>query len=167
MRFWHLLVLFAFAGGGLSSARADVILSGSVQSFSGPSGTPCMASGTSSFSLSLNCGELSSTSTQATVTGTASPYGGSLYVLAEAPGFYPYDAIASEQMDLNGTYVLTGGSGIATLTFLLEAPGYQYGDDGGVSCTFTFDGTSQACGPLVPVGNGDVFGSEFKFYDGI
>jgi hypothetical protein len=161
MRSVYLIALLAFAG-MLSPARADVVLSGSVQSSSGPEGTPCVASGTSSFSLSLNCGEISSSSTQATVTGTAGPYSGSLMVNAFAPDNYPFDAIASEGLDLNGTYVLTGGVGAATLTFLLEAPEFQYGDQGSVSCTFTFDGTSQSCGPLVPV-DGAVLGSELSF----
>ena len=152
MRFWYLLVLFTFAGGALWNARADVILSGSVQSYSGSSGTPCSVSGTSSSSLSLNCGALSSSSTQATVTGTATPYGGSLYVNASGSNNYPYFAVASEQLDLNETYVLTGGSGAATLTFLLDFPGYQFGDQGSFSCTFTFDGTSQSCNGLASVG---------------
>lgn len=162
MRFRYLLVLFAFAG-ALSCARAGVILSGSVLSFSGPNGTPCMGSGTSSVSLSLNCGEATSSSTQATVMGTVSAYGGSLYVNASAPNNYPYDAIASEEVDLNGTYVLTGGSGAATLTFLLEAPEFQYGNEGGLSCAFTFDGTSQSCDQLFPVDGGSVLGSELSY----
>lgn len=118
-----------------------------------------MASGGGVSSLSLNCGDTSPFATQATVTGTASPYAGSLYINAQATNLGD-SAIASGQVGLNETYILTGGSGTATLTFLLSTPDFHYGDQGQLGCAFTFDGTSQDCAQSTSIDQG---GSELDF----
>lgn len=150
MRAVYAMLLFAFFC-SFCPARAAVILSGSVLSFSGPDVTPCRASGTSSSSLSLNCGELSDSSTQATVTGTADQYRGSLYVNAAGDNNPRFSATAIEQVDVSGIYEVTGGVGPATLTFQVEAPYFENGDQGTLSCTFTFNGTSQTCSGFAPL----------------
>jgi hypothetical protein len=147
------ILLFALSG-SVGFARADVIVSGNVQTFRSSDGTACMASGAAPFNLSLNCGEVSNSSPQATVKGTANEFGGSLLVNADAPGFAPSSAMASGGIGISGTYVMTGGSGMATLTFLLSAPEFQFGDQGSISCVFAVDGVSQTCGVLAPVGTG-------------
>jgi len=144
------ILLFAFFC-LLPSALADEVFYGSVQTnlYTDSGETSCMASGDSSSSLSLNCGGMSQSTPSATVRGTGNPYDGSLYIDAEGgPTFSIGDAVAQLDLNLNETYVLTGGSGAGTLTFLLNAPDFNYGDQGVLGCTFTFDGTSQNCGRI-------------------
>jgi hypothetical protein len=53
-------------------------------------------------------------------------------------------------------------SGPTTLSLLVEFPGYEFGNEGGLTCLIAVDGISQSCGGIVLLENG-VPGSEVSF----
>ena len=146
MRLGSLLLLSIFVGAALSSARADVIFSGAVStSVSNGPGTPvqtCESSGAASDSISVSC--FGNSNTTANVTGTGNPYGGSLAAAAFVVGDLNASA-ALGQLDLQDTYLLTGGTGPATLDVSIRS--LRLGDLNYPfeSCTLTFNGMSRAC----------------------
>ena len=146
MRIGSLIVLLLFAG-AFSSAHADVTLSGFAETFGPAGGATCLDSGTSSSSLSLSCG-LKRPRQEPPVWHGGS-LDGSLFVVAVGDE----NAIASVQVDLN-EWLVANGSGPATLSFLLEFPGSQYGNEGGLSCLIAVDGVSQSCGDTTLLENG-------------
>jgi hypothetical protein len=151
MRVGSLLLLFAFVG-VLPSARADVLFSGSVSihpynAGTGTAGTPCLDSGTSYGSISLQCSNADPVAT-ASVTGSGDPFSGSLNVDTAVAGFTGYamsTEVATGELELNETYVLIGGFGPTTVNLDFFSPTYLHINSGVLDCTVTFDGASQAC----------------------
>jgi hypothetical protein len=130
--------------GSLSVARADVIVSGSVMT-SGAQGINCSNSGTASASLSLACNG-TNPSSYAMVSGQGDAFSGSvgLDVGVLAPDMPPFgSARGSVELALNQEYLLTGGTGTATVDFLVDQP-FHFPTTS-MSCNFTFNGTPQRC----------------------
>lgn len=142
MRAVFAILLFVLCG-SLLAARADVIVSGSVSTV-GAQGLNCSDSGTSASNLSLACNGTQPAS-YATVSGHGDAYSGNLALdvgmLEETP---PVGiARGSVELGLNQTYILTGGTGTATVDFLVDQP-YVFPSTS-MSCDFTFNGASQPC----------------------
>lgn len=147
MRAVYAILLFAFFG-SVSCARADVIFSGSV-STSGQTGRTCSAAGLASSSLNLDC-EDTQTQGYARAGGSGDPLSGSmdLHVFGGAPSTFGF-ATGMAQLSLNETYVLTGGTGSATVNFIVTPSAALSGDTPLVACSLTFDGMgTQSCGPV-------------------
>jgi hypothetical protein len=135
-----LFVLF----GSLSLARADVIVSGSV-STAGAQGINCSNSGTAPSSLSLACNGTNPAS-YATASGQGDAFSGSvgLDVGVLAPSMPPFgSAGGSVQLALNQEYLLTAGSGPATVNFIVDQP-FSFPTTS-MTCGFTFNGAPQFC----------------------
>ena len=116
------ILLFVFLG-SFSVARADVVVSGSVLT-AGTQGINCSDSGTAPSSLSLTCNGTSPAS-YAIVSGQGDAFSGSvgLDVGVLAPDMPPFGAArGSVQLALNQEYLLTGGTGTATVNFVLDQP---------------------------------------------
>lgn len=126
------------------SARADVIISGHVSTSGGATG--CSESGAEASNFSLTCNGTDPTST-AMVSGQGDALSGfvSLDMDVLAPGVPPIgSAMGLVQLELNEEYVLTGGTGSATVDFVVDRPFFS---TAGMSCGFTFNGISQFCDP--------------------
>jgi hypothetical protein len=137
------ILLFVFFG-SFSVARADVILNGSVLT-AGTQGINCSDSGTAASSLNLSCNGTNPTS-YATGSGQGDAFSGSvtLDVGVLAPDMPPFGgAEGSVQLALNQEYLLTGGTGTATVNFVVSQP-FNFPTTT-MSCGFTFDGTPQMC----------------------
>ena len=147
MRAVYAILLFAFFA-SVSCARADVIFSGSV-STSGQSGTTCSASGSASSSLNFDC-EDPQTKGFGRVAGSGDPLSGSmnLHVFGGTVGSNGF-ATSQIELQLNETYVLSGGTGSATVNFVVTPSEPFSGDIPSIVCSFTFDGmAAQSCGPV-------------------
>lgn len=141
------------------SARADVILSGHVLT-SNEQGGSCFDSGTSPSNLDLACSG-SDPQSSASVSGTASPFGGSLQMSAdvfgpESDGVGSAGAVIDLTIDEN--LLVTGGTGPTTVYFVANRPTFE---DGGVSCSFTIDGATTSCYPLAS--ETDTFASTVQY----
>jgi hypothetical protein len=137
------VLLFVFFG-SLPFARADVIVSGSVLTASGQVAN-CSNSGAAPSSLNLACNG-TNPSSYAMVSGQGNAFSGSLGldVGVLAPEMPPFGtAEGSVQLGLNQEYLLTGGSGTATVNFVVDQP-FNFPTTM-MSCDFMFDGTSQLC----------------------
>lgn len=137
------VLLFVFFG-SLLPARADVIVSGSVLTASGQV-VNCSSSGTAPSTLALTCNGTNPT-TYAIASGQGDAFSGSLGldVGVLAPDMPPFGtAGGSVQLGLNQEYLLTGGTGTATVNFVVDQP-YNFPTTS-MSCSFTFDGTPQTC----------------------
>jgi hypothetical protein len=137
------ILLFGFLG-SLSIARADVILSGSVAT-AGAQGISCSDSGTAPSSLNLACNGTDPAS-YAMVSGQGDALSGdvTLDVGVLAPEMPPFGATeGSVQLAMNQEYVLTGGTGMATVNFVVDQP-FNFPTTT-MSCGFTFDGAPQMC----------------------
>lgn len=157
MRFGSFLLLVIFMAAS-SSARADVIFSGSVTSNSS-GGPPCGRSEPGSSSISLACRSSNPTAT-ATVTGSGDAFGGSIYadslqISSEYSGQFAHST-AVGQLDLNETYVLIGGLGTGIVNFVITAPVPISPSSPEINCVFTFDGVSQSCVDDVMAGSGTI-----------
>jgi hypothetical protein len=136
MRTRFAILLFALFG-SLSFARADVILSGMVLTSSS-----CSTSGTGSISLSLACGG-DDPMRVASANGSANAFAGQIatnaFVTFQSgfPGF----ATASAELNLDGTYVLSGGVGMGTV----DIGFFDIRSEGENSCEVTFNGASMPC----------------------
>jgi hypothetical protein len=138
-------LLFALFG-SVSLAHADVIVSGSVSTI-GAQGMNCSDSGGAS-SLSLGCTGTNPGSF-ATLSASGDAYSGlislDLGVLTANPT--PAGAaIGSVQLTMNEGYILTGGTGTGTVTFVVSQP-FHFPTTT-ESCSFTFDGAAQSCDPV-------------------
>jgi hypothetical protein len=125
-------------------ARADVIVSGSVMT-AGAQGINCSESGTAPSSFGLTCNG-TNPATYATVSGQGDPFSGSvsLDVGVLAPEMPPFGgAQGSVQLAMNQEYLLTGGSGTATVNFVVDQP-FNFPTTT-MRCGFTFNGTPQMC----------------------
>ena len=147
MRAGFAILLFAFFCPFLS-ARADVIVSGSV-STTDQGATPCFDSGAASGSLSLTCSSsISGTSATASAAGSGDAFAGSVTGAASltgAPFTEPGVATGSVELMLNQSYVLTGGAGPATVVFDING----FTTTAVPSCSFIFNGVTQPfCTPF-------------------
>jgi hypothetical protein len=126
MRAVFAILLFALFG-SISSARAEVLFSGSVSTL-GPTGKSCSASESGSGSLNLNCSD-AQTAGYGMVTGSGDPFSGSMFLHVSGGNEFLM-GFATSQIDLklNETYVLTGGVGPATVNFALDIGAPRSGD---------------------------------------
>jgi hypothetical protein len=153
MRLGSLLLLIALMG-AFSSARADVLLSGVVNTSTsdvntGTSGSRCFSSANGPGSISLACSSSNPTTT-ATLTGRGDAFNGGLNFQGRVDNLFGEEvpsgrATGSAQLDLDETYLLEGGVGPATVNFYLNWPTYFAEDNSTVECSFVFNGASQSC----------------------
>ena len=140
------ILLLAFFCSFLS-ARADVIVSGSV-STSGSQGVNCSQSGAAPGSLSLTCNGTDPISS-ATAMGSGDALSGSIagYGSVLGPPLNPSgQASASIELDLNQEYLLTGGTGTATVDFTVSSQPFSTASP---SCSFSFNGVAAPmCDPI-------------------
>ena len=140
------LALLAFTG----SAYADAIVAGSV-SDRNLNGAMCSSAATSSTAVSLNCGAGGSSDGLALVNASVGPLGASMQVFLSslgnpmAPGATTL-ALANLSWGIDGTYVLTGGSGYGSVDW--SATSYRYGEGGGGlfgPCSIKLNGVTENC----------------------
>ena len=164
MRIGFLVLLLVFAG-ALASARADVIFSGSVSTF-GLTGRSCLASGSGSSSLNLNCSD-PQTAGYGIVAGSGDPFSGSMSLHVYGGTELGPLGLGTGliQLQLNETYVLTGGIGFATANFAVDPNESFSGDSPSITCSFAFDGmAAQSCGPVgTPPGIFTVFSETVEY----
>jgi hypothetical protein len=131
------------------SAHADEIVSGSISN-QPLSGSPCSSSSSSSSSISLGCAG-SATNGQAQLNASVTPLSASMEVSLSSyeeptqPGMTTV-AEANLSFTIDGTYVLTGGTGYGTVTW--SADSFRYGEGGGGlfgPCSITIDGVTETC----------------------
>lgn len=141
-----LLAALALAG----CAYGDSIVAGSVSNRNLAGGL-CSSAAASSSSVSLNCGSGGVTDGQAQVSATVGPLDASMQVFLSsygnpmAPGATTL-AFASLTWGIDGTYILTGGSGYGSVDW--SATSYRYGEGGGGvfgPCSITLDGVTETC----------------------
>lgn len=141
-----LLAALAIAG----YAYGDSIVAGTVSNRN-LSGGVCNSAAASSSSVSLDCGSGGVTDGLAQVTATVGPLDASMQVFLSsygnpmAPGTSTL-ALASLSWGIDGTYILTGGSGDGTVDW--SATSYRYGEGGGGvfgPCTITLNGVTESC----------------------
>jgi len=163
VRIKALVILLALLG-GVSSARADVIISGSVSvmTSNGPTspGPSCQSSGSAASSLALSCG-VSDPTASASLAGSGDAFSGSLSAstlqeTSDSTLFPNARAIASGQLDLSQTYVLLGGFGPATISFAIDVPFVFPDSQNRWGCAFDFNGVSQSCISDLGIGGGTI-----------
>lgn len=131
------------------SAYGDAIVSGSVsnQSLSGPT---CSSSASSGTSISLGCGA-GGTDGSAQVSAAVTPLTASMLVSLssyEDPGQPGMSMLAEANLSfvIDGTYVLTGGTGYGTVIWTADS--FRYGEGGGGmfgACSITIADVTQVC----------------------
>lgn len=140
------VLLLGFVG-PLSLAQADVMVNGSV-STSGLQGVNCSQSGAAAGSLSLTCAGTNPVSL-ATVMGGGNAFSGSVVGQGSVSGppFVPTGmATAFVELDLNQEYMLTGGTGTATVDFTVASQPFTTASP---SCSFSFNGVgAPMCNPI-------------------
>lgn len=141
-----LLAALAIAG----YAYGDTIVAGSVSNRNLTGGL-CASAAASSSSLSLGCGTGGITDGQAQVNATVGPLDASMQVFLSsygnpmAPGATTL-AFAGLSWGIDGTYILTGGSGYGSVEW--SATSYRYGEGGGGifgPCSITLAGVTENC----------------------
>lgn len=142
-----LLVLLAAS----ASAHADTLATGSVFNRD-LAGVVCSHSQSSASSLSLSCGSLTPVSEGfASLTANVGDTAGSMHALVNSwedfthPGFTTF-ASTSFSLSVNGTYMLTGGTGLGLVTWTTDA--FRHGEGGGGNfgpCTLNLAGVSEDC----------------------
>jgi hypothetical protein len=134
----------------VATAYGDQIVSGSVSN-QDLNGGACSSSSSSASSISLACGSGSSIGGQALVNASVTPLSASMQVELSSyedptqPGMSTL-AEANLSFVIDGTYMLTGGTGYGTVTWSAES--YRYGEGGGGvygPCSITIDGVTEAC----------------------
>jgi hypothetical protein len=140
MRIGAVVFLFAVTC-AFSSARADVIVSGSV-STTNQQGVSCSQSSTAG-SFDLSCDDsVSSATAQASVSELSGS--GSIYALGPLYA-YPYAyAQADIQLNVNAVFELTGGTGTTLFSASASATAPPFGAQS-ASCTIAIDGIWQFC----------------------
>jgi hypothetical protein len=133
-----------------SCAYGDTIVAGSVSN-STLTGSLCSSSGANSSSVSLNCGSGGTTSGLAQVSASVGPLDASMQVFLSsygnpmAPGMTTL-ALASLSWGIDGTYILTGGTGYGYVDW--SATSYRHGEGGGGlfgPCSITLNGVKETC----------------------
>ena len=141
-----LLATFAIAG----YAHGDTIVTGSVsnQNLTGPR---CSSNAASSSSVSLKCGSAGLTDGLAQVNAAVGPLDASMQVFLSSyenpatPGVTTL-ALANLSWAIDGTYILTGGSGYGYVDW--SATSYRYGEGGGGvfgPCSITLNDVTEYC----------------------
>lgn len=135
--------------GPLSLAHADVIVDGTV-STTDQGATPCSSSGAAPGSLGLAClSAVAGTSASASVQGAGGAFAGSIGAHTDVigpPFTEPGMSHGFMQLDLNGNYVLTGGTGTTTIEFTITTP---VPNTTSQSCSFSFNGVAApGCDPV-------------------
>jgi len=141
-----LLAVLAFAG----FAYADTIVAGSV-SDRNLNGGLCSSAATSSSAVSLNCGAGGPSDGLAKVNAGVGPLDASMEVFLSSTGnpLTPGTttlASANLSWNIDGTYVLTGGTGNGLVEW--SATSYRHGEGGGGlfgPCSITLDGVTETC----------------------
>ena len=150
-----LLAALATAG----HAHGDAIVAGSVSNRNLVGGL-CSSNAASSSAVSLNCGS-GGTDGGAQVNATVGPLDASMQVFLSsygnpmAPGATTL-ALTSLWWGIDGTYILTGGSGYGYVDW--SATSYRYGEGGGGlfgPCSITLEGVTETC----DLNSGSVSGS--------
>jgi hypothetical protein len=149
---------------GCLFARADVLVTG-YASNRDVDGTVCDSSGTSSSSLFVSCGDKSKgySSVSADVGATSGSASVDFYSWLEPPivrGISTYTT-ASFSISIDGTYLLTGGTGYGYVDWTVD--GYLNGEGGGGNfgpCEIELDGITENCDP-----KGDASGSFYIPYN--
>ncbi len=141
-----LLAALAIAG----YAHGDTIVTGSVSN-QGLTGGPCSSAAASSSSVSLSCGSSNFTDGLAQVNAAVGPLNASMQVFLSsyenpaAPGMSTL-ALANLSWAIDGTYILTGGSGYGYVDW--SASSYRYGEGGGGvfgPCSITLNNVTEDC----------------------
>jgi len=133
-----------------SYAYADTMVVGSV-SDRNLSGGLCSSAATSSNAVSLNCGAGSTSDGLAQVSAAIGPLSASMQVFLTSSGnpMTPGTttlALANLSWNIDGTYVLTGGTGYGYVDW--SATSYRHGEGGGGlfgPCSITLDGVTENC----------------------
>lgn len=141
-----LLAALAIAG----YAHADTIVTGSVSN-KNLTGGQCSSAGASSSSVSLNCGSNAFTEGQAQVSAAVGALDASMQVSLssyENPAAAGMSTLALANLSwaIDGTYILTGGSGYGSVDW--TATSYRYGEGGGGifgACSITLNGVTENC----------------------
>lgn len=131
-------------------AHADTIVTGSVSN-QNLAGGKCASSATSSSSVSLNCGSSAFTDGLAQVKAAVGPLDASMQVFLSSyenpatPGMSTL-ALVNLSWAIDGTYILTGGSGYGSVDW--SATSYRNGEGGGGlfgPCSITLNGVTENC----------------------
>jgi hypothetical protein len=141
-----LFAVLAFSG----YAYADTMVAGSVSDRK-VSGGLCSSAATSSSAVSLNCGAGGSSDGLAQVNSAIGPLSASMQVFLSSSGnpMVPGAttlALASLSWNIDGTYILTGGSGYGYVDW--SATTYRHGEGGGGlfgPCSITLNGVTENC----------------------
>ncbi len=139
------------AGMGMAAgAHADEIVSGSISN-KDLSGGVCSSSSSSSTSISLACVPASVTGGQAQLNASVTPLTASMLVNLSSyenptqPGMTTL-AEANLSFTIDGTYVLTGGTGYGTVIWTADS--FRHGEGGGGvfgPCSITIAGATEMC----------------------
>lgn len=135
-----LLAALAIAG----YAYGDAIVTGSV-SDTNLAGGVCASAAASSSSVSLNCGSGAQVSASVGALDANMQVFLSSYGNPTAPGTTTL-ALTSLSWGIDGTYILTGGSGYGSVDW--SATSYRYGEGGGGlfgPCIITLNGVTETC----------------------
>lgn len=157
MRLMKTAILLAGIGTALS-AHGDQIVSGTVSN-QNLSGGVCSSSQSSSSALSLSCVSGSVADGEAQLNASVTPLTASMQVSLSSfenpnqPGMTTV-ADANLSFNIDGTYVLTGGTGYGTVIWTADS--YRFGEGGGGvfgPCSITIAEVTQTCdlnagGPL-------------------
>lgn len=141
-----LLAVLVIAG----YAHGDEIVAGSVSN-KNLAGGVCSSAATSASSISLDCGSGSVTDGRAQVSASVGPLDASMQVFLSsygnpmAPGTTTL-ALTNLSWGIDGTYILTGGSGDGYVDW--SAISYRHGEGGGGlfgPCSITLNGVTENC----------------------
>lgn len=149
MRLINAAILLAGIAIG-ATAHGDEIVSGSVSN-QNLSGGVCSSSSSSSSSIALSCGSGSLTSGQAQINASVTPLTASMQVNLssfENPAQPGMSTVAEANLSfiIQGTYILTGGTGYGTVIWTADSS--RSGEGGGGlfgPCSITIAGVTETC----------------------
>jgi hypothetical protein len=145
------VVAFLIVVAATTCARADTLISGSVYDRN-LSNNVCTQSGSSASSLSIACGSAVN-SNYASLIATVGDTNGTVGVFADSfenmnsPAFTTVGKVNFD-LSVDGTYMLTGGTGYGYAYVLIDD--FTHGEGGGGTfseCAITLDGQTQQCDP--------------------
>lgn len=149
MRLMRVAILLAGIGTAVS-AHGDQIVSGNISN-KNLSGGVCSSSQSSSSALSLSCVSGSATDGEAQLNASVTPLSASMQISLSSledpnqPGMTTL-ADANLSFTIDGTYILTGGTGSGTVTWAADS--YRFGEGGGGvfgPCSITIADVTQTC----------------------
>jgi hypothetical protein len=143
------VVAFLIVVAATTCARGDSLISGSVYNRD-LNNNVCAQSGSSTGGLSLGC---ASSTAPASLTATVGETSGSVDAFASSfedihSPMYTTDAVVDFDLSVDGTYMLTGGTGYGYAYVTVDE--FSNGEGGGGSfseCTITLDGQTDLCEP--------------------